>query len=154
MKKLFLFCSFFAMASLAQADSHRETLRKFFAAANMEQALSLSLEKMVEIQSQSAPDPAIARKVLLKFFSKYLSWKSLEPDFSQLYSKEFSDPELIEITHFYESPVGKKALQKMPELVAEGAAIGQRRMMSHQSELRDMLAKELPPEGKPGGKKK
>lgn len=46
--------------------------------------------------------------------------------YMNIWDKYFDENEVNQILAFYESPVGKKTLQKMPELTAEGSSIGMR----------------------------
>jgi len=56
-----------------------------------------------------------------------------------LYSETFTIAEIQQLTAFYSTPLGKKALKTMPELSAKGAALGQRRVMAHEQELLDLI---------------
>ena len=69
------------------------------------------------------------------FLSKYMSWASLKDDVAKLYTTEFSESELNELNKFYQTPLGRKTVQKMPALMAKGAEIGQKRMQEHLPEL-------------------
>jgi len=42
-----------------------------------------------------------------------------------VYAKHFSHAEVLELTRFYETPLGTKLVEKMPMLVAEGAQVGE-----------------------------
>ena len=65
----------------------------------------------------------------------------LESEMVRLYMEAFSEKELREITAFYKTPVGRKAIATMPELMRQGAEIGMKRTQEHAEELQEMLAK-------------
>jgi hypothetical protein len=76
------------------------------------------------------------------FLNKYMSWASLKDDMAKIYMAEFSESELNELTKFYQTPLGKKSIQKMPVLMTKGAEIGQKRVQEHLPELQAVLAAE------------
>lgn len=48
------------------------------------------------------------------FYDKHYRWEELRPIFGRAYATEFTDDELKAIIAFYESPVGKKVVEKLP----------------------------------------
>jgi len=68
---------------------------------------------------------------------------------AKIYMAEFSESELNELTKFYQTPLGKKTIQKMPALMAKGAEIGQKRVQKHLPELQAALAGEENAVGEP-----
>ena len=50
--------------------------------------------------------------------------------------------ELIELKQFYQTPVGRKSSRLLPELAAEGAVLGQKRVQQNIDELKSMIAEE------------
>ena len=50
--------------------------------------------------------------------------------------------ELKELTAFYETPTGKKTIEKMPQLMAQGAQIGAARVQENMAELQAMIKEE------------
>ena len=95
---------------------------------------------MLAMQVQQNPALAPHQAQMKAFLSKYMSWASLKDDMAKLYMAEFSESELNELTKFYQTPVGKKTIQKMPALMAKGAEIGQKRVQEHLPELQAALA--------------
>ncbi len=133
-----------AFAPLAHASpaSHEAAVRNFFKVAKMDELMNATLVQLTDVQVNANPAMAPFKGVLLQFFTKYMSWKSLEPDLVKLYVKEFSEAEIGEITKFYQTPTGMKVMKKLPELSAQGAAIGQARVQEHIGELQEMIAAE------------
>ena len=100
-----------------------------------DQAMQDSLEQ------QLAVNPALApyKDVMEQFFDRYVNFESIKPQLAALYASRFSADELNTLTEFYSTDTGKKAMELMPELMQEGASIGQTQVMAHQDELQRML---------------
>ena len=126
----------------ARADeaSDRKAVESLFALMGMETVLSQSIDQMLAMQVQQNPALAPYQTQMKAFLSKYMSWASLKDDMTKLYMAEFSETELNELTKFYQTPLGKKTIQKMPALMAKGAEIGQKRVQEHLPELQAALA--------------
>ena len=128
----------------ARADeaSHRKAVDSLFALMGMEKVLAESIDQMLAMQVQQNPALAQFQPQMKAFLSKYMSWASLKDDMAKIYMAEFTEAELKELTKFYETPLGKKTIQKMPGLMAKGAEIGQKRVQDHLPELQAALAAE------------
>jgi uncharacterized protein len=128
----------------AHADpaSHRKAVDSLFALMDMENLLNQSIDQMLAMQVQQNPAIAPFQTQMKAFLSKYMSWASMKDDMAKLYMAEFSESELNELTKFYQTPLGKKTIQKMPALMAKGAEIGQKRVQEHLPELQAALAAE------------
>ena len=82
-----------------------------------------------------------------------MNWDAIGPQMAELYAAKFTEDELSEMTSFYKSPTGQKALRTLGDMVNQGAEIGRRLAEEHQSELGEMLrqrAQELERAGKAG----
>jgi uncharacterized protein len=145
--KTFLLCVLIGAIALfqpatARADeaSHRKAVETLFGLMGMENLISQSIDQMLAMQVQQNPALAPYQAQMKAFLSKYMSWASLKDDMAKLYMAEFSESELNELTKFYQTPLGKKTVQKMPALMAKGAEIGQKRVQEHLPELQAALA--------------
>jgi len=128
----------------ARADeaSHRKAVDSLFALMGMENVLTQSIDQMLAMQVQQNPGLAQYQPQMKTFLNKYMSWASLKDDMAKIYMAEFSESELNELTKFYQTPLGKKSIQKMPLLMTKGAEIGQKRVQEHLPELQAELAAE------------
>lgn len=108
---------------------------ELLSALNMDKLMSESIEQMLNLQVQQNPKIAPYKVEMRKFFAKHLAWNSLKGEFVKMYADEFTEKELKDLTAFYKTPTGLKALQKMPGLMAKGAQIGQKRVEDNRSEL-------------------
>lgn len=124
------------------SEEHLVAAHELLRAMLVDKTLGESIEKMVDVQIQQNPSIAPFRKVMLEFFSKYMSWESLKDDMAEIYAEEFSIQELKELTAFYRTPTGRKAALLLPQLMSKGAELGMRRVQEHMPELQQMIAKE------------
>ena len=83
------------------------------------------------------------------FLGKYMSWASLKDDMAKIYMSEFSETELNELNKFYQTPLGKKTVQRMPALMAKGAEMGQKRIQEHLPELQATIQAAASPAASP-----
>ena len=133
--------------ALADEASHRKAAESLLALMDMENLLNKSVDQMLAMQVQQNPALGQFQPQMKEFLNKYMSWTSLKDDMTKIYTSEFSESELNELNKFYQTPLGKKMIQKMPALMAKGAEIGQKRVQEHLPELEAAITAA-------GGKKK
>lgn len=111
-----------------------------------EESLFDTLEATLDQQTQQFAQMGISpegiaeiKAAMLNFFRKVIQWDEMKPEIVQLYAESFTTDELIELTAFYQSPLGKKTLQVTPQLMAKSAAVGQRFVEENQAELQATL---------------
>lgn len=89
------------------------------------------------IQQNAALQPY--REVMLEWAGKTMAWKEVGPKLVDIYADSFSEAELREVTAFYRTPTGQKALGLMPELTRRGAMLGSEAAGAHVQELEGMI---------------
>lgn len=129
----------FSPASGADETSHRQAAEELLRYTNVEKQLQGAIEQTVDIQVKANPQLAPRAGVLKKFFSKYMSWESLKDDIIKIYTDAFTENELKQITAFYKTPVGKKMLERTPEIMGKSMQLGVRRVQENQADLIRML---------------
>ncbi|TDJ04089.1 MAG: DUF2059 domain-containing protein, partial [Deltaproteobacteria bacterium] len=65
----------------------------------------------------------------------------IKDDVIKMYTQSFTEQELNELTAFYKSPTGQKALSTMPTLMVKTIQIGQQNIKEHLSELQKEIEK-------------
>ncbi len=132
------------LSSLAVAgeDTHRQAAEKLLYVADMEKALEESIEQMLNIQLKQKPSLAPYKEIMLRFLKKHMGFQSLKEDIVAIYIEEFTEKELNEIIAFYETPTGRKTIEKMPKLMAKGAQLGVSRVQQNIGELQQMIQAE------------
>lgn len=128
--------------TVARADdkSHRAAAESLLGLMSMESLLSQSVNQMLDMQIKQNPAIAPYQQEMKDFFGKYMSWPVLKDDMVSIYMGEFTEPELNELNKFYQTPVGKKSIQRMPALLAKGSELGQKRVQEHLPELQAAIA--------------
>ena len=145
MKRLFIILLLFSMTSFvfaASSASHRKAAEELLDVTDLKNSMDRMITQMVEMQLQQKPGMDAYRDVFLQFFSKHLGFNSIKSDFIDIYTEEFTEQELRKLTAFYNTPVGKKTITKLPILMQKGAQIGMSKVRMNQNELRDMLQAE------------
>jgi len=123
-----------------QANSEALTL---LATMNMKQSYEGMIKRITQMQIQSSPQLKAIAPTIEAFFTKYMGWEAQRGDIAALYAKNYTANELKELNKFYQTPLGQKTVQIMPQLAAASAQIGQSRMMKHMPEMKAMIEAEL-----------
>ncbi|GHG63156.1 hypothetical protein GCM10010919_08610 [Alishewanella longhuensis] len=128
-----------AVYASSEAEIQAEMLLE---SMEMEALMHHSISQMMDLQLQQNPELLPYKDVMMQFFSTYMSWNSLKPEFIKMYSTEFTAAELREINKFYATDTGKKTIEKMPTLMNQGAQIGMARVQANMGELVAMIKAE------------
>ncbi|WP_197231151.1 DUF2059 domain-containing protein [Novipirellula artificiosorum] len=128
-----------APAAEPPSDSHTAAAEVFLEAMNMKEMTQETIDQMLEMQVQQQPQLEMFKDVMKGFLHKHLSYDSLKGEMIDLYKTEFTEEELKQLTDFYRTPLGKKAVQKLPILSAKGAQIGMQRVQANMGELQQAI---------------
>jgi uncharacterized protein len=79
------------------------------------------------------------QKKVFQLIQSQMSWKALEPEYVDIYAKNFTDEQLDGILAFYKSPNGTALLEKLPMLTTQGSEIAKSRMATIQPQLMQMV---------------
>lgn len=80
------------------------------------------------------------QKRVFRLVQSQISWKTLEPDYVELYAKNFTDEQLDAILVFYKSPAGAALIEKLPTLTTQGTELAQARVATLMPQLKQMIA--------------
>ena len=133
------------------SSSHSKAAEETLTLLDTPNLLKQAVDQMVKLQVQQNPAIAPYETLMRDFLSKYMNWESLKPDLIKVYTEEFTEAELGELNKFYQSPIGKKTVQKLPALMNKGSQIGAQRVQEHMPELQAAVAEQ---EKKQGAEKK
>jgi len=134
-----LVCVAAPTSALADAATHRQAAVELIGIMDMEGALAKGRAPMVDAQIQAVPGLAPFRDVLLEWAGTYITWDRMAEEITGLYIESFSEPELRELTAFYSTPTGKKALRELPELMQKGSLVGARISQQYAPDLERMI---------------
>ncbi len=105
---------------------------------------------LARIRAQGLPEEAIGEisAAADRFFDKTFDDPALLTDMAAVYSEAFTNDEILQLLAFYKTPIGKKAIQTLPQVMAEGARIGQqyaeKNQAGFQQELQAIFEKHEP----------
>lgn len=143
MKVRLLALCLLASSAFAAADSHRKAASELLSMAGGAEMLLGGMEAMTgpmedRWRQQGVPDELIVvlRGATRDWMTHDFKWDELEPKLVELYVREFSEKEILEVIAFYKTPTGQKALKRLPLLMAECAKIGHEYGVSKQDALR------------------
>jgi hypothetical protein len=128
----------------ADPASHRAAAESLLNLMDMEKMMTASVDQMLQMQVKQNPSLAQFEPQMRAFLNKYLSWASMKDDMLNIYVSEFSEDELKQLTAFYQTPLGKKTVEKMPALMQRGAEISQKRLQEHLPELQASIQSAAP----------
>lgn len=159
MKRLLLCLFFLPSLVLAGPDSQKlgERLADVIGAQKMlEENFMASID--AAMSKMKGGDPGLLKAIkdaTQAYYSEHYRWEALRPVFGRAYATEFTDDEMTALIAFYESPVGKKAAEKLPASSKVAAQVVAEQMKDKapqlQSTLVDLVRKHLGAAGaKPG----
>ena len=120
------------------ANASRDNAINLLRSMGMEKSFNDSIEAVIQ---QISNGDKRAYTDISSFMHKIMNYKELEPQFADIYARNYTKSELQDILDFYNSTTGKKSLQLMPKVMAESMAITQNLMKSHQAELEQLRKK-------------
>jgi hypothetical protein len=134
--------------AFADEASHRAAAERLLEMTGVEQQVEMAYEGVrssMMANFEGAGAPPEARPVFEKFLddvlalmSETLSWENTKEDYVDIVAGHFTEDELGRLIEFYESPLGQKTLEMMPELYQRGAKIGQERFEKIKPQIDDL----------------
>ena len=131
--------------------SHLKAADEFLTATGVNNQFGSVMDNMIKSSSAQIPEEHRASylKVMNIFVAKYFTWDMLKDKIATVYAAEFTEDELIKLSAFYNTPLGKKISSKLAVLTQKGMAIGQQAVADHRPELEQMMKdafeKDTPP---------
>jgi uncharacterized protein len=125
------------------APAHLAAAEELMEATRMREVMETSMDAMLEVQIQNAPELQELEPVMREFFERFISWDIVRPQYARMYAARFTESELREITAFYRTPVGRKLAAATPALTQEGARMGERMVQENIGELQRMIMEHM-----------
>lgn len=79
-----------------------------------------------------------------KLFEKMFASDQFTEAMSDIYLKHYTKPEISELLKFYQTPVGKKTINVMPQIFSQSSQIGQTLATKYQDEIQKIMKKHYP----------
>jgi hypothetical protein len=131
--------------------SHRQAAQELLQVTDMPRQFDSAIREMMAVQFQAMPEMELFKPAIEKWLATTITWKQVEPEMITLYTEEFSEKELKDLTSFYRTPTGRKAMERLPVIMRRGGEIGLRLAQAHEDELKRLIterAEELQRQGK------
>lgn len=112
----------------ADASSHEEAAKRLLEVSRSAEIIDTMYDSM-GTQFEGMADQMGITEDLRPVFDRHMervfqvlreeiTWEKMEPYMVDAYVQVYTEQELSELTEFYESPIGQKLLDKMPEMMA------------------------------------
>ncbi len=126
----------------ADDASHRKAAQELVEISGSKEAMGVgfkgALEPMLaQMKQRGMPDAAVAeiRQAMDEWYAAEIKWEEFQPKITELYVQEFTEGELRDMIAFYQTPTGKKMLQKLPSVMQKSMQIGQEYFQSKGEQL-------------------
>jgi hypothetical protein len=116
---------------------------RLFEAMHLRKAYSQMIDTNTAYIIKSNPKLKIIKAKIHAFYEKYTSWKQIKPKLTKLYFEYYETEELEKLSDFYETDLGQKSLELMPQLYKESQMIGVKLLKDHIAELKALAKKTL-----------
>lgn len=134
---------------LADAASHAAAAKRFLElsrADTLAVPAHLQVRQMFAQRFAEAGAGAAQQAILERYqaqaaaaIEKAVGRDRLQPELISLYTDAFSEAELQEVLAFYQTPVGRKVLEQMPQLMAHAGQLTQERLQQAVPEVNRLL---------------
>lgn len=132
---LFVLALLVVMPISAQDDSRLRAAEDLLAASQAEQTFDTlysqfgsSFGNMAKELGMAEEQNALLDKYqarMIDLLKEEMSWAKMGPRMAELYAEVYSEQELVELTEFYLSPIGKKFVSRTPELMQASMQMSQ-----------------------------
>ncbi len=133
----------FLCVGIADEESHRQVASELLELSGTKEAMRAgflaTIEPNIAAMTQQGMPPAAASEIriaLTEWFEQEIKWEEIKPKVVELYMKEFTEAELKELNAFYRTPIGSKAISKIPAIMQQGSLIGQQYAATKQDSLK------------------
>lgn len=139
---------------MAHADeaSKNAQAEKLLSLLKVDQQLEVTNQRMRQqtermVAAQNLPEGLAGKmqKIFDKQFdmvSEATNWDSMKGEIIAVYTTTFTEEELAGLVTFYESDLGQKMIEKLPQLFQKGMEIAQGRLLSKQQEIEKTMMEE------------
>ncbi|NLW49015.1 MAG: DUF2059 domain-containing protein [Firmicutes bacterium] len=138
----------FSFNVTADDTTHRASIEKLLVLMNQDQLMEQmfpQIKQMLAQQFEQTDLTAEQSRLMENFFDKIfnvmkeeMSWDKMKDDFIQLYMSVYTEAEVNELISFYESPIGRKTLEKMPLLMEKSMSISQKYTMNMMPKIQEI----------------
>jgi len=140
MRKLVLSILMVASVGICHAEQSKDSLDELFEVMQAEKMIDVmyqqfggmfnDMQRQLGVTAEEAPIFEKYNKKMITLMRAEMSWAKMAPDLKQIYKQNFSESEIEGLLAFYQSPVGKSFVEKMPAISQESMMLGQTMAMN------------------------
>ncbi|PNH91113.1 hypothetical protein C1M56_02380 [Vibrio diazotrophicus] len=130
----------------AYSDSQIETAEKLLVTMKVDEQMLGGFESMLPIVNQLADNLRLNDEETVELKNIYRNWfnndldrEGLKRQIAVVYAQTFTVDEMEDVIRFFESPTGKKLVEKSPSLTQKGAQLGMNEAQNKQHLLLEKL---------------
>jgi hypothetical protein len=126
----------FSLGLSAQEDTFRAPVEKLLLLMKQDQLVNQMFDQMKPVLAQQFQQMNLTEKqsaMVNKYYDQVfevmkaeMSWEKIKDDFIQIYMAVFTEEEIQELIVFYQSPIGRKLVEKQPLLLQQSMALSQK----------------------------
>ena len=145
-----IICTFVLITTVHGEDAPKRALaEELLGAMEMPKTIEKSFEmvkqmipaqmKQMGVSDEASSDKAKdAMQKTMDLVMKEMSWDKLKGDYISIYAETLTREELKGAIKFYKSPIGRKFLEKQPELMRRSMQIAQKQMATLMPKIQQM----------------
>ncbi len=152
-KYWFFFVLTISASSAAQQQTHLDAATELFEAMHSEKSVQQTFDRVIsqmpDLQTQmgvtedrQAKSEQIMEEVA-KVIKEFMTWERMRDQFIVVYAEVFTEQELRELADFYTSPIGKKYVEKQPEMAQAAMKITGEMMGELMPRIKEISSKTL-----------
>jgi uncharacterized protein len=133
-----------AVAPFAAADekTHKKAAEQLLVTLRVEKAMLETIDPMIDTLIKTNPAVGTYRTALKEYLKRQLSWEVQKEEWIAAYVEEFTEPELLDLAKFYQTPLGQKALDKQPKLTGRVMDFAVKKALANKEDLRKAIEAE------------
>ena len=130
-----------AVAPLASADekTHKKAAEQLLVTLRVEKAMTDTIDPMIATLIKTNPAVGTYQAALKQYLTRQLAWEVQKDEWIAAYVEEFTEPELVELAKFYQTPLGQKALDKQPKLTSRVMDFAVKKALANKDDLRKAI---------------
>ena len=135
---------FFTLST--QTMAQETAVDEMFRVMSMDKQMAGGFEAMLPVVDQMAAKFKLdsqgkeeLKDIFRTWFNEDIDRLKVINEIKKQYTKAFTDEEINKITKFYQTPVGKKFLEKSPEFMQLGAQVGMQEAQIKQAKLMERV---------------
>lgn len=131
-------CSLWVSSAMADEGSHRALAEELVSIMNVQKSIERVFERVKQTQvaqlrklQVSEEESEIVERgaaKLTEIIEKELNWGKVRVKYISIYQETFTEGELRGIVEFYRTPLGRKFVDKTPELMRQSMEINETQM--------------------------